>query len=55
MIQLVKRPTLDFSPGHDLTVHEFEPCIRLHAVSMDPAFDPPSPSPSLSLKINKLT
>ena len=24
--QSVKCQTLEFSPGHDLTVHEFEPC-----------------------------
>ena len=27
----VKRPTLDLGSGHDLTVCEFEPCIRLCA------------------------
>ena len=27
--QLVKRPTLDFTSGDDLTVHEFEPFIGL--------------------------
>ena len=27
MAQLVKRPTLGFSSGHDLTVHEFEPIL----------------------------
>ena len=26
--QPVKHPTLDFGSGHDLTVGEFEPCIR---------------------------
>ena len=49
-----------FSSGDDLTVHEFEPCIRLTAVSTRPASDPLSPSLSalpwlvLSLQINKL-
>ena len=27
----VKRPTPDFRSGHDLTVHEFEPCVGLCA------------------------
>ena len=27
--QSVKRPTLDFSSGHDLTVRGFEPCTGL--------------------------
>ena len=30
--------------GHDLTVCEFEPCIRLSAVSTELASDPLSPS-----------
>ena len=34
--QLVKRPTLDFSSGHDLTAHETEPQVR--------AWDSPSHS-----------
>ena len=61
MVQPVKRPTLDFSSGHDLTVHEFEPHIGLCADSVEPAWDSPFlslsvPLPlmlSLSLKINK--
>ena len=51
---------LAFRSGGDLTVREFEPHIRLSAVSVDPASDPLSLpslhllcSPSLS-KINKL-
>ena len=47
LAQLVKRWALDFSSGHDLTVHEFEPCIRLCADSVEPAWD--SLSPSLAL------
>ena len=35
--QLVKHPTHDFGSGHDLTVPEFEPCIRLCADSAEPA------------------
>ena len=35
--QLVEHLALDFSSGHDLTVCEFEPCIRLCAGSMEPA------------------
>ena len=47
------------SSSHDLAVHEFEPCVRLSAVSVEPTSDPLSSSlhllhtPSLSLsKIN---
>ena len=29
--QLVEHLTLDFGSGHDLMVHEFEPCVRLCA------------------------
>ena len=36
--------TLDLSSGHDVTVREFEPRIRLCAVSVDPAWDSLSPS-----------
>ena len=46
MAQLVKHLTLDFSSGHDLMVHEFEPCIGLCDGSAEPAWD--SLSPSLS-------
>ena len=43
MAQLVKRPTLDFSSGHDLMVHEFKPCV---AVSAESVWDSlPSPPP----------
>ena len=52
--QSVKRPTLGFSSGHDLSVLETEPCIGLHAGSVKPAWDsfsfPITPIP----KINKL-
>ena len=47
-------PTLDFGLSHDLTVHEFEPCIRLCTHSVVPAWDSLSlplslcPSPALS-------
>ena len=44
--QSVKRPILDFSSGHDLTVPEFEPRIRLRADGMEPAGDSLSPSVS---------
>ena len=43
----VKRLILDFGSGHDLTVREFEPCIRVCADNVEPAGD--SLSPSLSL------
>ena len=54
MAQLVKRPTLDFSSGHDLTVHEFKSHTPHQADSTDraePAWDPLSLSllPPLSL------
>ena len=32
-------PTLDFGSGHDLTVCGFEPCVRLHGDSTEPAWD----------------
>ena len=35
---------MDFSPGHDLTVCEFEPFFGLAAVSAELALDPLSPS-----------
>ena len=45
--QSVTRLTLDFSSGHDLTVPEIEPHIRLYADSIEPGWD------SLSLsKVN---
>ena len=58
----LKYPTLGFGSGHDLTVHEFEPCVGLCADSEEPAWDSlslllsvPLLHPfSLSLKINKL-
>ena len=58
--QSVKRLTLDFNSGHDLTVCRFKPHIRLCTDSVEPAWDSLSPSlsaphprsVSLSLKIN---
>ena len=46
MAQLLKRPTLDFGSGHDLTVGEIESYFQFHADSEGPAWD----SLSLSLK-----
>ena len=37
MAQSVKHLTFDFSSGHDLMVHEFEPHMGLHADSVEPA------------------
>ena len=37
MAQLVNRPTLGFTSGHDLTVRDFEPRIRLCADCADPS------------------
>ena len=59
--QSVKCPTLDFSSGHDVTVCEFEPRVRLQANSVKPAWDslslslsaPPPLMLALSLKISK--
>ena len=56
--QSAKRLTLDFSSGHDLTVHGFKPHVELCADSSEPAWDSlslalcPSPAhtPSLSVK-----
>ena len=62
MSQSVKRPTLGFSSGHDLTVCEFEPHTGLCAVSTESAWDSLSPSPlsvcpplSTSQKKKKIT
>ena len=42
--QSVKCPTLDLGSGHDLTVREFKPHIRLCTDSVEPAWDSISPS-----------
>ena len=59
MAQSVKRPTLGFGSGYDLTVCEFEACVQLCTVSAEPAWDSlslsASPLLALSLKINKST
>ena len=47
LAQLVKRPTLDFGSGHDLTVREFEPRVGLCADNTEPAWD------SQSLSVNE--
>ena len=58
--QPVKRQTLDFGSGHDLTVCEFEPCTGLCTDHVEPAWDSLSlffclsPACACSLKINKL-
>ena len=54
MAQLVKRPTLDFSSGHDLTVGEVEPAWDSVSVSASPLLTLSlSQSLSLSLSLNK--
>ena len=59
LAQSVEHPTLDFGSGHDLTVHEFKPRVRLCADSTEPAWDSWSPSLSappplmLCLKLKK--
>ena len=54
---LVKRPTLHFGSGHDLTVRGFEPRIGLCADSSEPAWDSvslsPCPSPACSISLSK--
>ena len=50
--QLVKGWTFDFGSGHDLTVVRSSPALG-SLLSMEPAWDSPSPSPSL--QINKQT
>ena len=65
MAQSVERPTSaqDFSSGHDLTVREFEPRVRLCADSSEPGayfgfcVSPslcPSPAHALSLSVSKI-
>ena len=44
MAQSVKRLTPDFGSGLDLMVHGIEPRVGLCADSMEPAWDPLSPS-----------
>ena len=46
--QSVKHPTLNCSSGHDLTVHEFEPRIKLCTDSAEPGWN------SLSLSVPPL-
>ena len=41
----------DFGSGHDLAVHEFEPCVGLCAWSLEPALDSVSPSLSACLPL----
>ena len=43
MAQSVKHSALHFGSGHDLTVSEFEPSVRLQAGSAEPAWDSVSP------------
>ena len=54
--QSVKHLTLDFGSGHELTVGETEPHIRLQANSTEPARDSLSPSlsapPQLAQSLN---
>ena len=42
--QSVKRSTLGFGSGHDLTVHGFDPHIKLCTDGTEPACDSLSPS-----------
>ena len=47
MAQSVKRPTLDFSSGYDLTICDFKPHVRFCADTVEPTWD------ALSLSQNK--
>ena len=51
----VKHPTLDFGSGHDLTVHEYESHVGLHAAGVEPARDSlfPSLSPTHALSLSQ--
>ena len=57
MAQLVKHPSLDFSSGHELTVHGINLCIGLYVNGAEPALDSLSPSvsafPLLMLSLSK--
>ena len=59
MTHLIERLTLDLGSGHDLSIRGFEPHGRLCADSVEPAWDPLSPSlplpysSPLSLKTNQ--
>ena len=63
MAQTVKCPALDLSSGHDRTICEFKPHVRLCTDGVEPAWDSASPSLcpspacalSLSLSRNKST
>ena len=58
LAQLVRSATPDFGSGHDLTVCEFELCLRLCAYSVEPAWDSLFPSlsaPSLLMHILSLS
>ena len=52
--QLVKRLTLGFSSGHDLTVRGIEPRVQLCADTEEPAWDSLSLSGPPPKEINKL-
>ena len=59
--QLLKHLTLNFGSGHDLTICEIKPHVKLCASSVEPAWDSLSPSLhslactcSFSLKTNTL-
>ena len=57
--QSVKLPTLDFGSGHDLTVYEFQPHIRLSALSCRACFRSSVPlsltaSPLLMVSLSKI-
>ena len=54
MAPSVKRPTLDLSSGHDLRVHDIEPCVvRLSSeLAWDSLFRPLSASLPLSVSLS---
>ena len=55
VVQSVKRQTLDFVSGQDLTVPEIEPRVGLCPDSVEPAWDSLSLSLSLSLPLSCLS
>ena len=52
--QVVKCPPLEFGSGHDFTVHQYKPHLRLCADNVEPARDCLSlPLPLSSSRTNK--
>ena len=54
MARWVKRPTLDFCLGHDLTIGEFKPHMGVCAGSEESVWDSPSPCLSALLPLARV-